>query len=347
MANRRTTTWSFAIALGLAVVASMALQPRPAGAQAGFGEFQGPEAEAPAPAPAPPPAPAPAYTPAPAPVPATGTFRDCPTCPEMVVIPAGTFMMGSPTSEEGRWDDESPQHSVTLGRFAISSHEITLGQFRQFVQATGRDISSYCSGLMVNGNYERTASLSWQSPGFLQAVDHPVVCVSWEDARAYAEWLTRATGHTYRLPSEAEWEYATRAGTTSPYYWGWSFGPEACQYENVSDQSFRDGFAALTYAGRCNDYYVFTAPVGSFRPNTYGLFDTLANTDEWVEDCWNPSHVGAPANGGARETGDCSQRVIRGSSWGGSHRLARSAARNQSAPTYRYNDTGFRLVREF
>ena len=192
-------------------------------------------------------------------------------------------------------------------------------------------------------NPESQPVTSWRNPGLAQADSHPALCVSWNDARAYAQWLSRKTGQRYRLPTEAEWEYAARAGTSAARYWGDEPG-QACRFANVADQS---RFQTLSFGQKheCNDGHYFTAPVGSYTQNLFGLYDMLGNVWEWTEDCWNASYAGAPSDGIAWLTGDCAQRVCRGGSWSTVPRFARSAARHKNAADHRDNLTGFRLAR--
>ena len=160
-----------------------------------------------------------AQTPSSAPAPGT-TFRDCSECPEMVVVPAGEFIMGSPKDEEDRLSDEGPQHAVTIARpFAVGKFHVTVDQFAAFVADTGYDAGSECWTVEI-GSGEFRRGRSWRNPGFVQAGSHPAVCISWEDAKAFVAWLSRKTGKGYRLLSEAEWEYVARAGTTTRYFFG-------------------------------------------------------------------------------------------------------------------------------
>ena len=185
----------------------------------------------------------------------------------MVVIPAGRFTMGSPATEKDeRSDDEGPQHEVTIPRaFALGKYEVTREEFQRYVADT-RVTATGCRSW--NGTaWVDDASKSWQALGFDQTPTHPVVCVSWEDASGYAKWLTQKTKQTYRLPSEAEWEYAARAGTTTRRYWG-DASNLACGYANVADESAKKALTGTFHA--CTDGYVYTAPVGSLRPNAFG-----------------------------------------------------------------------------
>ena len=251
---------------------------------------------------------------------------------EMVSIPGGTFRMGD-LSGEGD-DDELPVHSVTVPAFRLGKHEVTVGQFRRFVEATGyrTEAERYggCVTYSAGDGWDLRAGSSWRNPGFFSIGDgHPAVCVSWDDAQAYVEWLSAETGSGYRLPTEAEWEYAARAGTTTEYSWGNDIG---------SNQANCDGCGS-----RWDD--VRTAPVGSFPANAWGLHDMHGNVKEWVQDCWNDSYDGAPSDGSAWESGVCGQRVRRGGSWDYSAGHVRSAFRDWFDRAYHVDSTsGFRLA---
>ena len=241
-------------------------------------------------------------------------FRDCPSCPELVAIPAGTFRMGSGPEDDEALDRERPRHRVRVGRFALGRYEVTRREYRAFAEATGADDS-------------------WRDPGFAQGDRHPVVNVSWRDAQAYVQWLSRETGERYRLPSEAEWEYAARGGTTTHRHWGDSSSSQ-CGYANGTVASCDDGAAR-------------TAPVGSYAPNAFGLSDVLGNVWEWTDDCWHENYAGEPPDDGRAWTraGDCGRRVLRGGSWYNLPRSLRSAARPWNLAGTRDAFTGFRVAR--
>jgi formylglycine-generating enzyme required for sulfatase activity len=282
-------------------------------------------------------------------------FQDCPDCPRMVVIPAGEFTMGSPASDAERGGDEGPQRQVSIAQpFALGRTEVTVAEFRRFADESGyrteaeRDARAQgCSGFIyadpLAAGPAPQAVTSWRSPGLTQAESHPVLCVSWNDARVYAQWLSKKTGKRYRLPAEAEWEYAARAGSVTARYWG-DDPVQACRFANVADQS-RFQTWGFGQKHECTDGHYFTAPAGGYSPNRFGLYDMLGNAWEWTEDCWNSSYAGAPSNGTAWLTGDCAQRVSRGGSWSTVPRYARSAARNRNSADNRDNLTGFRLAR--
>jgi sulfatase modifying factor 1 len=266
------------------------------------------------------------------------TFRDCEVCPELVVIPAGSVKIGAPYAEGG--DDEWPVHDVVIPRLlAIGKYEVTKFEFAMFVEATAFSIGFSCQYLAEVGWEE---GLSWHYPGFRQTHRDPVVCVNWTDAKAYVAWLSLKTGKTYRLPSESEWEYAARAGGAERYFFGNAISM-LCEYGNGVDASSDFKWKNKT----CKDGYgARTAPVGSFLPNNFGLYDTIGNVWEWIEDCWNDNYFGAPTDGTSWTTGDCSNRGTRGGSWLNDPRFLRSAHRDRLYSKYRKYNTGFRVVRD-
>jgi formylglycine-generating enzyme required for sulfatase activity len=269
------------------------------------------------------------------------TFKECHDCPEMLVVPPGSFMMGSPESEPEResWQKgtESPQIKVTVARpFAAAKFSVTRGEFAKFVNQTGYEIEDGCYAYS-GSEWRLQRTLSWRSPGFTQDDQHPVVCVNWDDAKAYVAWLSHKTGATYRLLSEAEREYVTRAGTTTPFWWGTSITPRQANYNGNS-----------TYAGGglAGEYRRRTVPVDSFEANPFGLYNVHGNVWEWTEDCWNESNADNPANGSARVTGDCSHRVVRGGSWGSLAWRLRAAVRGWDSTDVRDYFYGFRVARK-
>ena len=270
-------------------------------------------------------------------------FRDCEGCPEMVVVSAGSFEMGSPSSEAGRDDDEGPVRRVTIGEpFAVGVKEVTRGEYMRFVRATGHSAGDSC-WTYEDGEWRIGGGRNWEDPGFGQTDGHPVVCVNWEDAKGYVEWLSRETGEEYRLLSEAEWEYVARGGSGTARYWG---KDGQCRYANGADRALKGRYSDLEWeVASCNDGHVHTAPVGSFAPNGFGLYDVLGNVWEWVEDCWNKSYAGAPSDGHAWESGNCGRRVLRGGSWSHFPRFLRSASRYWDTPGSRNYNDGFRVAR--
>lgn len=251
-------------------------------------------------------------------------FRDCVACPDMVVIPAGSFDMGSIDSDE---KDEKPNHRVIFDQtFAMGRIEITRGQFAAFVSATGHDVADKCWKL--NGDqWEESASGNWRDTGYPQADNHPVACINWIDARAYVTWLSHQTGKHYQLPSESQWEYACRGGEQTEY----------CGSDNVDSVAWYDQNSGKT-----------THPAATRQANAFGLYDMSGNVGEWVEDSYHDRyHDGynaAPSDGSAW-AGDVTKRVLRGGSWRYSRSGERSAFRSVSSPDYRYFDTGFRVAR--
>jgi len=277
-------------------------------------------------------------------------FKDCDDCPDMVVIPAGQFVMGASPGEDELENlrkefhyESKPQHPVELRRFAAGKFSVTRGQYQVFVTATGR-ISDGCDVLTDKLNYDSTKN--WRNPGFAQDERHPVVCVSWDDAIAYVQWLSQKTGKSYRLLSEAEWEYAARAGTTTYRYWG-DDGNLSCSYANVADQTAKAQVpgASNWAVATCNDGYAYTSPTGSFQPNRFGLYDMHGNAAQWTQDCVNQNYKGAPSDGSTWMSGDCSQRVLRGGGWGYIPKYLRSSIRIWSETSRNDNVTGFRVAR--
>jgi formylglycine-generating enzyme required for sulfatase activity/predicted Ser/Thr protein kinase len=269
-------------------------------------------------------------------------FRDCPICPLMKALPPGEFAQGAAQSQADAAAIEKPQHTVRIRYpLGVGVYEITVGEFREFAAAT-RHKSAGCQ--TYDGTWHASSELNWNNVGYTQTATHPVACVSWRDALEYAAWLSHKTGQRYRLPSDSEWEYAARAGSTAPRPWNTTV-EAACTEANIADQA-----AAQQYPGwkvhPCSDGYVYSSPVGSFLPNEFGLYDMLGNVFEWVQDCWHPDYNGAPADGSAWLSGDCSQRDLRGGSWFTAPSLVSASARNRFEDTYRSNSVGFRLVRE-
>jgi formylglycine-generating enzyme required for sulfatase activity len=287
-------------------------------------------------------------------------FRDCPDCPPMVNVPAGKFMMGASLAEEERQGmpvaqrgHSLPVHEVTIARpFAMGEYPITVVEFRTFVRETGYPIDESCvqqhrqDGHWV---YEKSRGYSWRDPGFPQGDNYPVVCVNWDDATAYAAWLSKKTGHHYVLPSEAQYEYALRAGTTTSFFWGDDRDANACLYSNQPDL---DQAATLgnvptgpAYRFPCHDGYGWTSPVNAYKPNPWGLHDMQGNIWEWVADCSNQTHQGAPTDGSARMTGDCDGHMSKGGSYGNAAFSAYAGIRVFRDTEYRGHSWGFRVAR--
>lgn len=252
------------------------------------------------------------------------TFRDCAECPQMVVVPPGSFNMGSPKDEAGRYDDEDPQqHIKIIQAFAVGRFEVRFDEWMHCVA------DSVCK-LVADEGWGRGA--------------RPVVNISWNDAKMYIEWLSKKTRQTYRLLTEAEWEYAARANTTASRFWE-PKSTNACAFANVLNPEVKKKYKFEWESFACEDGYAETAPVGMFQPNTFGLYDALGNVWEWVEDCWQDSHKGAAPDGAARVTKDCTSRVIRGGSWYDDPQFLRSADRIRFTPGFRFLILGFRVAR--
>jgi formylglycine-generating enzyme required for sulfatase activity/uncharacterized caspase-like protein len=274
---------------------------------------------------------------------AKDTFRECADCPEMVVVPAGSFTMGSPEGEKDRSSSEGPQHEVRIGRFAMGKLHVTRDQFAAFVSETRYQASSTCYKWAAG----RTNDGSWRDPGFTQEGSHPVVCVTWDDANAYVQWVAKKTGKTYRLLSEAEFEYAARGRTSPgvyPRFWFGDDEKELCRNANGADQKARDGIAAAkTWTiAPCDDGYAYTSPAGHYQPNAFGLYDMAGNAWQWTADCWHENYNGAPADGSAWTTTCGRGRVVRGGSWYSPPRDLGATARVDSG-TLIY--VGFRVAR--
>ncbi len=273
------------------------------------------------------------------------TFKDCADCPEMVELPAGEFMMGSPKDERGRQGAEGlPRRVVIPKRIAIGKFEVTVDQFSAFVTETGMTVSNLCH-VMVEISGARAVwgqpEASFRQPGFEVTGTQPVVCVSLHEAQAYVMWLRRRTGKPYRLPTEAEWEYAARADTSTAY----SFGDDetaACGYARFADLSSR-----LGWGGGCRGDTVAYGPlpVGSLKPNSWGIFDMHGNAWEWAEDCWTPIASEIPTDGSAfSRPGSCEVGVIRGGSWAAGYPKVRSATRWPAKATSHNHNVGFRVA---
>jgi formylglycine-generating enzyme required for sulfatase activity len=274
---------------------------------------------------------------------AGAVFRDCPDCPEMVVVPPGRFEMGLADYRKARRPNEGPARMVTIpGTFAIGKHEVTWSQYARFVRETSRAGGLGCATFNAK-KFRVNAQAGWNSPGFPQTENDPVVCVSWDDAKAYAEWLGVRTGHNYRLITEAEWEYAVRAGTEGDRFWGEN-PADACRYANVADATGR-GTLGLEMPFDCRDRHAGTAPVGSFQPNPFGVHDLFGNAEEWILDCWSDTYRNAPSSGIADTSGDCDRRVVRGGSWFDGADAVRATARTEDAVGARSSTRGFRVAR--
>jgi formylglycine-generating enzyme required for sulfatase activity len=298
---------------------------------------------------------------------APGTvFRDCPDCPEMVVLPAGTYTMGS-SAEEKSWAashggsmnavaDEAPQHQVSLPSFALGKYAVTRGEYAAFARETGYPAGDGCGSGRAIFKWEKDPKLTWENPGQAQTDRDPVVCVSRQDARAYIAWLNRearrhgaaSANGPYRLPSEAEWEYAARAGTTTKFYWGDDDAAAPMHAWFNADSGCEKVEGLFCDHGQ-------THPVGAKPPNAFGLYDMAGNVWQWIEDCYDNSYAGIPADGRANEApssdpkakdgqGNC-LRVDRGGSWMFPAWLLRPATRERNPADYRDAIMGFRVAK--
>lgn len=278
-------------------------------------------------------------------------FRDCDECPEMVVIPSGRFKQGAPGRESGGGAAEGPVGEVQIERFSLGRTELTRGEYRRFIDATGYRTDAERSAGGHKGSYAFRASseigwqvgASWRDPGFAQDDSHPVVCISWNDAKAYVDWLRQRTGEAYRFPTESELEYANRAGTTTPWPWG-ADGDGGYHMANYADTTLREQMGRTTAS--CRDGHVFTAPAGSLRTNAWGLHDTAGNAWEWAEDVWNMNYHGAPVDGRVWKTGDPERRVLRGGAWLYQPDVLRAVVRIGGETDFRSHVTGFRVARD-
>lgn len=264
----------------------------------------------------------------------------------MVVVDSGAFAMGSPASEQGRFDDEGPQHTVTIAhRFAISRTPITRAQYETFAQQTHHASTGGCASMNNDGDWVVVPSLSWRAPGFEQNDEHPVICVSWDDATAYAAWLSVKTGARYRLLTEAEFEYAVRAGATTAYPWGDAAG-DVCAHANGFDLAAKRNHTDWPSLA-CDDGAAYTAAVNAYHANAFNLSGMTGNVFQWTEDCFvEGGYAGAPADGSARQHEGCVTRVIRGGSWLNGARGLRAAMRDRDRQQDRYTNIGIRVARE-
>ena len=263
---------------------------------------------------------------------AGSVLRDCADCPEVVVLPKGRFTMGAAADEVGRKPAEQPAHEVTIsGMVAMGRFEIRRGEFARFVKEAGYVTEAEAGdGCWVwrSGELSKINGTNWLRPGFDQTDAHPAVCVSWNDAQAYVKWLSQKTGKTYRLPAEAEWEFAARSRSTQRF----SFGVDESRLPEY-------GWFTLNSGGH-------THAVGERKANAFGLYDMHGNVWEWVQDCWHENYTNAPVDGSAwLDAGSCGRRVFRGGSWGEKALSNRTAARAGSSTDNRSNFVGFRVVR--
>ena len=270
-------------------------------------------------------------------------FADCVGCPAMIVVSSGSFTLGSPQHEAGTYGNERPMRPVAISEpFAVGVYEVTRGEFGRFVEETGYSAEGGCFVLDERDwQWRISGEHDWRNVGFEQTDFHPVSCVNWNEAQEYVRWLSGRSGESYRLLSESEWEYVARGGTAGPRYWedGMSGGNQ-CRFANGADTSTK-----FAWAADCNDGNEFTAPVGSYEPNAFGVHDVLGNVWEWVQDCWHDDYSVGPNDSSAWERTDCRRRVLRGGSRYVGPGGLRSAHRFKHEPYIRNQNTGFRVAR--
>jgi formylglycine-generating enzyme len=259
----------------------------------------------------------------------------------MGAAPGENERFRTPTPEAER---DQPQHQVTFAKpFALAKFDVTQGEFAAFAAATNFHPVPGCMTVANGGRWTPQPDATWQEPGFPQSDRNPVVCMNRTQIDAYLGWLRHITGKDYRLPSEAEWEYAARGGTTTAYYWGDDL-KDICTYENVADQTLGEKYG-LTGVIPCRDGFADIAPVGSFKPNPFGLYDMLGNIFVLTDDCWNETYVGAPSDGSAWKAGDCTRIATRkaafGNPWGW---MFRAAHRQSEGEVVKRNRFGFRVA---
>lgn len=270
-------------------------------------------------------------------------FRDQPDAPELVSIPGGSFSMGAQPGDEADRPEEKPAHQVTIKPFALMTKEVTRDQFAAFAKATERDMSGGCYQA-DGGDGKWDDNANYMKPGIDQQGNHPVVCVSDNDAADYAAWLSEKTGKHYRLPTEAEWEYAARAGKKTSWPWGNDGGTSGCKSFNAIDASGHKKYP-INESMSCDDKFVATAPVGSFPANGFGLYDMLGNVWELVSDCWHETYNGAPTDGSSWGDG-CDKHPQRGGAWLENPWDTRYSARWAADTDGRDTVVGFRLARD-
>jgi len=279
---------------------------------------------------------------------ASRSFKDCETCPEMVTLPSGKAMIGAEPFEANRkrGDDDLRELNIDY-KLAVGKTEITRAQYREFMDNTKyKMLENGCNTWGRNRILGYVKEHKWNQPGYPQSETHPVVCVSYDDASAFTQWLSEKTGKPYRLLSSSEFEYATRAGTGGPWFWG-PKNADACKYANVGDAIIRRNWEHAPVF-HCEDKYEYTAPVGSFEPNPWGLHDMLGNVWEWTEDClhWGDNEK-APLDRSAWTTvdgGECDRRIPRGGSWVSGTDWVRAAARSYDLAVYHSQLLGFRVA---
>jgi formylglycine-generating enzyme required for sulfatase activity len=282
---------------------------------------------------------------------AVNSFRDCEHCPELVPVPAGSFLMGSPASETEvaglapeRARAEQPVHSVTIRKaFAIGRNEVTIEEFSVYASESGFE-GKGCWTLAA-GNWKLNPEANWRAPGFEVQPTSPAVCLSRDDFQGYFDWLSERTGNTYRLPSEAEWEYVAQLAEVGPRIRS-AEDAEACTVLNGADQSLKTSLDVRWDYFRCDDGYVLTSPAATFGADRLGLYDLFGNVAEYTADCYYPDHNGAPDDGTARSAEECPIITVKGGSWAGEPGFFRPAFRVTASTRVRGTGFGARVLRE-
>lgn len=281
-------------------------------------------------------------------------IQDCDTCPKLIVLESGKFVLGAEQEEGRRWKmldrmsaNEGPRVDVTIeSAFALGQMEVTRGQFAAFVSETGFKPKKGCFHLTSAG-WSVQPKLDWQNPGYEVTDDHPVACLQRSAILAYLDWLSDKTGQPYRLPSEAEYEYAARAGTDTTTFWGedWT---TACAYQNGADLTFVPNVPDIPYGqyADCDDGYVFTSPVATYEANPWGFYDLAGNVSESTADCYSDSHEGMPKDGSPVAKSRCRAWVAKGGSWAGFPGLLRPATRLRIRAATTGTGFGFRVARD-
>ena len=287
---------------------------------------------------------------------APASTRECRQCPEMVVVPAGTALLGAGADDRFGRPDEKPERRFTIPRaFAVSRHEVTRREYETFVLATQRPILGDClTDRVQRGTWALDAGTTFRDPGFAQGDEHPVACVNWDEAQAYVAWLNAQAGGGFRLLTEVEWEYVARAGATRNTVYPWGDDPAgACAYANGFDRTASAAYEGVDTSAYptfdplpCSDGWLNTAPVGSLAPNAFGVYDMIGNVSEWIDDCYADSHDALTGAGTLPATATpCARRIAKGGSWGTLAHNLRTAERFPYAPTHRDDSIGIRVAR--
>jgi formylglycine-generating enzyme len=281
--------------------------------------------------------------------------RDCEHCPEMVVIPAGTAILGAGGDDKFSNADELPERTFTLrAPFLVSRYEITLDQYEAFVRATNRAVGGDClTDRRKRGDWQYDAATTFRDPGFEQGGDHPVACVNWDEAQAYVAWLNTQSSGGYRLLSEAEWEYVARGGAKQNLAYPWGNDPaRGCPFANVFDRTAMRAYVGMDTSGYkvfdpmdCSDGRLNTSPVGALKPNAFGVHDIIGNVAEWVEDCYSATREHLSQAGAPPPQTTCAKRLAKGGSWGTLAHNVRIAERLPYAGTHRDDSIGIRVAK--